>query len=206
MSSLVSANGPSVTYTLPSLKPTRAPFDVAWRPAPSTMTPASMSCWLYLPIVSRSFSDGSSPASVLLSAFTIIMNRTVNLLSPDGRTGSVEIDRSAESGGCRSGRPPFDQAIEGDITMRTNKLLWIVQGLLAALFLFAGGVKLVLPVEAMQQGPVALPGPFLRFIGVAEVCGALGLVLPWALRIRPRLTPLAACRLIVIMIWATVIT
>jgi hypothetical protein len=90
--------------------------------------------------------------------------------------------------------------------MRTNTWLWIVQGLLAALFLFAGGVKLVMPVEAMQQGPVALPGPFLRFIGVAEVCGAVGLILPWALRIRPALTPLAASGLVVIMIGATILT
>jgi len=90
--------------------------------------------------------------------------------------------------------------------MRTNTWLWILQGLLAALFLFAGGVKLVLPVEAMQQGPVALPGPFLRFIGVCEVSGAVGLVLPWLFRIRPALTPLAASGLIVIMIGATVIT
>ena len=90
--------------------------------------------------------------------------------------------------------------------MKTNTWLWIVQGLLAALFLFAGGVKLVMPVEAMQQGPVALPGPFLRFIGVCEVTGAVGLVLPWLLRIRPRLTPLAAGGLIVIMVGATVIT
>jgi hypothetical protein len=90
--------------------------------------------------------------------------------------------------------------------MRANTLLWSIQGLLAALFIFAGGVKLVLPVEAMQQGSVALPGPFLRFIGVAEICGAVGLILPWALRIRPRLTPLAACGLIVIMVGATVVT
>jgi hypothetical protein len=67
-------------------------------------------------------------------------------------------------------------------------------------------VKLVLPVEAMQQGPMALPGPFLRFIGVAEVCGAVGLILPWALRIQPRLTPLAASGLLVIMTGATVTT
>jgi hypothetical protein len=90
--------------------------------------------------------------------------------------------------------------------MRTNRLLWTIQGLLAALFVFAGGVKLVLPVGAMQQGPIALPGPFLRFIGVAEVCGAVGLILPWALRIQPRLTPLAASALIVIMTGATVLT
>jgi len=89
---------------------------------------------------------------------------------------------------------------------RNEAMLWTIQGLLAALFLFAGGVKLVLPVEAMQQGPVALPGPFLRFIGVCEVSGAVGLVLPWLFRIRPALTPLAASGLIVIMIGATVIT
>jgi DoxX-like family len=88
--------------------------------------------------------------------------------------------------------------------MRTNTVLWSIQGLLAALFAFAGAVKLVLPIEAMQQG--AMPGSLLRFIGVAEVCGAVGLILPWALRIQPRLTPLAASGLIVIMTGATVIT
>jgi hypothetical protein len=86
-----------------------------------------------------------------------------------------------------------------------NVALWIVQGLLAALFLFAGGAKLVLPLDQMV-GPVALPGWFLRFLGVAEVLGALGLVLPGLLRIRPRLTPLAAAGLVIIMIGATVVT
>ena len=89
--------------------------------------------------------------------------------------------------------------------MAINVLLWVVQGLLAALFLFAGGVKLVLPIEALA-GPFALPGLFMRFIGVAEVAGALGLVLPSLLRIRPRLTPLAAAGLVIIMIGATVLT
>ena len=83
--------------------------------------------------------------------------------------------------------------------------LWVIQGLLAALFLFAGGVKLALPLEAMK-GPVEFPGLFLRFIGVAEVLGALGLVLPGLLRIRTELTPLAAAGLVIIMIGATVIT
>src|SRR5436190_16728666 len=109
-------------------------------------------------------------------------------------------------GVSKRGRPIRLHNREGDITMRTNTLLWIIQGLLAALFLFTGGVKLVMPVEAMQQGPMALPGPFLRFLGVAEVCGALGLVLPWALRIHPILTPVAASSLVVIMIGATTIT
>ena len=83
--------------------------------------------------------------------------------------------------------------------------LWIVQGLLAALFLFAGGAKLVMPLDQMT-GPVTLPGWFVRFLGVAEVLGALGLILPGLLRIRPGLTPLAAAGLVIIMIGATVIT
>ena len=80
--------------------------------------------------------------------------------------------------------------------------LWIVQILLAALFLFAGGMKLVLPLEKMT-GPVEMPLGFLRFIGVMEVLGGLGLILPALLRIRPGLTPLAAAGLVIIMIGAT---
>ena len=83
--------------------------------------------------------------------------------------------------------------------------LWIVQGMLATLFLWAGGIKLVLPLEQLT-GPVPLPGLFLRFIGVAEVLGAIGLILPGLLRIRPGLTPLAAAGLVIIMIGATVVT
>jgi uncharacterized membrane protein YphA (DoxX/SURF4 family) len=83
--------------------------------------------------------------------------------------------------------------------------LWIVQGLLAALFLWAGGMKLVLPLEQMT-GPIPVPGFFLRFIGVAEVLGAIGLILPGLLRIRPGLTPLAAAGLVIVMIGATVFT
>jgi hypothetical protein len=89
--------------------------------------------------------------------------------------------------------------------MRKNVTLWAVQGLLAALFLFAGVMKLVLPVEAMA-GPVALPGLFLRFIGVCEALGAIGLILPELLKIHRQLTPLAAAGLVIIMIGATVIT
>jgi hypothetical protein len=89
---------------------------------------------------------------------------------------------------------------------RFNVLLWVVQGLLAAVFLFAGGIKLVLPLEALSAGPVPLPGLFMRFIGVAEVLGACGLILPGLLRIMPFLTPLAAGGLTVIMVGATVIT
>jgi len=87
-----------------------------------------------------------------------------------------------------------------------NTLLWTVQGVLALLFLFAGVSKLVMPLAAMQQGPIVFPGWFLRSLGVLEALGALGLVLPGIFRIRPSLTPLAAAGLVVIMIGATVIT
>ncbi|HET7342843.1 MAG TPA: DoxX family protein [Methylomirabilota bacterium] len=83
--------------------------------------------------------------------------------------------------------------------------LWIVQGLLAALFLFAGGTKLMMPIEEMTK-QLPMPGWFLRFIAVAEILGALGLILPGLLRIRPGLTPLAAIGLVVIMIGATVVS
>ena len=83
--------------------------------------------------------------------------------------------------------------------------LWIVQVLLALLFLFAGGMKLVLPIEELTaQMPLPLPGLFVRFIGVAEVLGGLGLILPGLLRIRPGLTPLAAAGLVLVTIGATV--
>jgi uncharacterized membrane protein YphA (DoxX/SURF4 family) len=83
--------------------------------------------------------------------------------------------------------------------------LWIIQVLLAALFLFAGVIKLILPIEEMTQ-QIQMPGPFLRFIGVCEVLGALGLILPGLLHIRTGLTPLAAAGLVIIMIGATVVT
>src|SRR3989449_11696990 len=91
-----------------------------------------------------------------------------------------------------------------------NVVLWIVQVLLALLFLFAGGTKLVLPIEVLTSmgspNQVHLPGLLIRFIGVCEVLGALGLILPGLLRIRPGLAPLAAVGLVIIMIGATVIT
>jgi uncharacterized membrane protein YphA (DoxX/SURF4 family) len=92
-----------------------------------------------------------------------------------------------------------------------NIVLWILQILLGLLFLFAGGTKLIIPIEQMaemarQSGQTPLPGFLLRFIGVAELLGGLGLILPSLLRIRPGLTPLAAAGLVIIMIGAIVIT
>ena len=86
-----------------------------------------------------------------------------------------------------------------------NVLLWIIQVLLALLFLFAGGMKLVVPIEEMTR-QMAMPGLFLRFLGVVEVLGGLGLILPGLLRIKPWLSPLAAAGLVIVMIGATVIS
>ena len=86
-----------------------------------------------------------------------------------------------------------------------NKLLWVLQVLLALLFLFAGVTKFVMPAEQLTAQS-SLSASFLRFIGACEVLGGLGLVLPWLLRIRPGLTPLAAAGLVIIMVGAVVTT
>ena len=84
--------------------------------------------------------------------------------------------------------------------------LWILQILLGLLFLFSGSMKFVMSVAEMTKGMPSMPGWFLHFIGVMEILGGFGLVLPSLLRIRPGLTPLAAACLVIIMIGATVIT
>ena len=90
------------------------------------------------------------------------------------------------------------------MTKRRNRVLWTIQALLALVFLFAGGMKLALPVAQLTL-QMPLPGWFVRFLGAAEVSGALGLILPGLLNIRPMLTPLAAIGLTIIMAGAVVI-
>ena len=85
-------------------------------------------------------------------------------------------------------------------------VLWTIQVLLALLFLFAGSMKWIQPIEEMTKQVPNMPGWFLRFIGLAEMLGGLGLLLPGLLRIRPGLTPLAAVGLVIIMIGGTVVT
>ena len=79
-----------------------------------------------------------------------------------------------------------------------NILLWIVQILLALLFVFAGVMKLIFPAPP----EIAFPGWFLKFIGLCELLGGLGLVLPGLFRRQQFLTPLAAIGLTIIMIGA----
>lgn len=89
-----------------------------------------------------------------------------------------------------------------------NVILWILQALLAVLFIWAGGFKLVVPLSVLSQpqpGQVMLPGMFLKFVGLCELLGGFGLVLPGILKTKQYLIPLAAAGLVIIMIGATVV-
>jgi len=88
---------------------------------------------------------------------------------------------------------------------RSSIRLWIAQGILTAIFLFAGGMKRVSPADVLAAQS-HLPGAFMKFIGVCETLGALGLVLPGLFRVQQRLTVLAASGLVIIMIGAVVTT
>jgi len=90
-------------------------------------------------------------------------------------------------------------------TRKTNALLWTVQVVLALLFLFAGVMKLIAPVAELEQQS-GMPGLFLRFIGLVEVLGAIGLVAPGLAKMGRPLTPLAAAGLLILMVGAVVLT
>jgi uncharacterized membrane protein YphA (DoxX/SURF4 family) len=86
-----------------------------------------------------------------------------------------------------------------------SRLLWILQFLLAAVFLLSATFKLLAPIDAIQA-QLPLPELYIRAIGTVELLGALGLVLPALLRIRPSLTPLAAAGLVLLMTGATLLS
>ena len=86
--------------------------------------------------------------------------------------------------------------------------LWVVQVLLAVAFGMSGLMKLSTPIAdlAAQMAWVgSVPPMLVRFIGAAELAGAIGLILPALTRIQPRLTALAAVGLIVVMVLASVV-
>src|SRR5438876_1449015 len=83
-----------------------------------------------------------------------------------------------------------------------NVVLWSVQGLLALFFLAAGAPKVIGRGLERWTGFSELPRPLVVFIGLTEVLGAAGLVLPMATGVLPWLTPLAAVGLALIVLMA----
>jgi len=82
--------------------------------------------------------------------------------------------------------------------------LWVLQILLALQFALAGGMKVFAPDAyiGMSAWAADVPRPLLYFIGIAEILGAVGLVVPRATGIKPWLTPLAAAGLALVMLLA----
>lgn len=92
-----------------------------------------------------------------------------------------------------------------------NLALWIVAGLLAAVFLLAGANKSFIPQESLAKAPGGgwvndFSAGFVKALGALEILGAVGLILPAALDIAPILVPLAAVGLAMIMVGATIVT
>lgn len=84
-----------------------------------------------------------------------------------------------------------------------NAVLWIAQALLAAMFVFAGGMKAFSPADQLVAHGLTIPVALARFIGICELLGAIGVILPSLTRIAPRVTALAAAALCLVMILAT---
>ncbi len=86
-----------------------------------------------------------------------------------------------------------------------NVALWVVQILLALVFGFAGTMKLFTPIDELAKNAAWIRNAeaLIRFIGISELAGALGMLLPGLSGIKPRLTSLAAVGLFIIMVLAT---
>src|SRR5688572_29899578 len=143
-SSLVSANGPSITARVEPSKRTRLPFDVGWRPSPASIRPAFDSCSLKLPISRRSFSFGITPASEFLSALTSTMTFMTDLLV------------SSLPGPARAGRPRAGRSRPSP-SRRT-----VTAGIDTRLEIFRGGVAgfvtIDLPIAYVFTGQTTCPG------------------------------------------------
>lgn len=86
-----------------------------------------------------------------------------------------------------------------------NSVLWIIQALLASAYLLFGGVHAFGRIDAVSKRVpwmTALPLPVLRGVGIAELVGASGLILPLATNILPWLTPTAAGGLVLVQVSA----
>ena len=88
-----------------------------------------------------------------------------------------------------------------------NLVLWIVQALLAAAYVLAGSMKSFRPLEQLSKNMAwvkTTPAGLVRFIGIAELLGAIGLILPMATNIAPGLTIAAAAGLVIVQVCAIV--
>ena len=88
-----------------------------------------------------------------------------------------------------------------------NITLWIVQGLTAALMLMSAFMKIALPIpelSAKWKWTGELPQQVVRMLGIVDLLGGIGIILPAILKIKPGLTPLAAVGVVLLMISATV--
>jgi uncharacterized membrane protein YphA (DoxX/SURF4 family) len=88
-----------------------------------------------------------------------------------------------------------------------NIFLWIAQVLLAAIFIWGAWMKIFTPVgklSAMWPWVAHIPRALLKFTGIVDLLGGLGLILPALLRIKPKLTPIAALSIIILMICACI--
>src|SRR5215467_13644831 len=100
---------------------------------------------------------------------------------------------------------PHRRRSKGSVAM--NIILWVIQGLLALLFLFAGLTKAFFPLPTVKKNfPWAnhVPAALVRFIGVSELLGGIGLILPAVTHILPWLTVAAALGLALVMISAAI--
>jgi putative oxidoreductase len=97
-------------------------------------------------------------------------------------------------------------------TKENNKTLhiglWVLQVFLGLAMIMAGFMKLTAPLEELLSKGMTFVQEYqprsVRFIGVSEVLGGLGLILPSAFRIKPILTPIAAMGIAIIMLLATI--
>jgi len=92
-----------------------------------------------------------------------------------------------------------------------NLSLWIIAGLMAAVFLLAGANKLLIPQEKLAKAPgggwvLDFSAGFVKALGAVEILGAVGLILPALLDIAPILVPMAAVGLALIMVGAAIVT
>lgn len=91
-----------------------------------------------------------------------------------------------------------------------NAVLWILQALVSVTFMYSGINKSIFSIRKLvyekgQTGVENLSLPFVRFIGISEILGAVGLILPWWLNILPVLTPVSAILFAFIMVPAAII-